>query len=737
MVVLKDKLRKLLESKRQLESVRDILGPGQVDAKLDELEREIVKISTQIEVGDIQAGDNAKIEIGNQTTIVKDDPESLLQSYYSFLRSRCAILPLLEIEQESAGAEFPRVGLPDVYVSARATMSIDAADGRSRQLGDAGDSYAFDRGQEESHSRCLLELFAHESLDRLVLLGDPGGGKSAFVDWLTHALIDNDPDRLPETLLNRSVIRLSLRDVSLNENPKAGERGKAQMLWRALQADISTRLNEHAGEKVTQLLQERFCSEPGVVLLDGLDEVPESDDRRTRLLQAVADFLGGLHRKTRVLITARPYAYDDEQWRLPGIPVARLDALDEPAIKLFVRQWYACVALPRRWSEIDISNRVRDLLDAVNKYPHLQALSERPLWLTQIALLHANDGRLPEDRADLYEKMVNLMLTAWQNRLPQVSDDDSAPGEQTTKGVLKSGAKALRRVLERLALQIHEEQGASRPGGDVAAEITLETLRSAFCELKDGHPDDYLRYVRHRAGLLIERSPGRYSFSHKNFQEYLAACRLSDEGKARRRLLGWLASDADWWREVFLLYIARKGQGGQDNQVDFLDALLIDLRRQEGQLSDSDWQLARLMGLALSERRLHESQERAELFEQVRQDVTGYLTKLIEGGHLSPPARAEVGDGLGALGDPRFHGSEKYRLPALYRGEPEKSCGFIKIPAGEFLMGSDKAIDKGAYDHECVDGKPHPQKLDEEFWIGRYPVTVGQYACFVDDGGYD
>ncbi|MCB1859993.1 MAG: hypothetical protein KDI63_17105 [Gammaproteobacteria bacterium] len=55
-----------------------------MDAKPDELEREISQISTQIEMGDIQAGDYATIQVGNRTTIVRDDPESLLQAYYRF-----------------------------------------------------------------------------------------------------------------------------------------------------------------------------------------------------------------------------------------------------------------------------------------------------------------------------------------------------------------------------------------------------------------------------------------------------------------------------------------------------------------------------------------------------------------------------------------------------------------------------------------------------------------------------
>jgi formylglycine-generating enzyme required for sulfatase activity len=51
----------------------------------------------------------------------------------------------------------------------------------------------------------------------------------------------------------------------------------------------------------------------------------------------------------------------------------------------------------------------------------------------------------------------------------------------------------------------------------------------------------------------------------------------------------------------------------------------------------------------------------------------------------------------------------------------------VRVPAGEFLMGSDPAKDKDAYDKE----KPqHPVRLDE-FYIGKYPVTNAQYAVFV------
>lgn len=53
----------------------------------------------------------------------------------------------------------------------------------------------------------------------------------------------------------------------------------------------------------------------------------------------------------------------------------------------------------------------------------------------------------------------------------------------------------------------------------------------------------------------------------------------------------------------------------------------------------------------------------------------------------------------------------------------------VEIPAGEFEMGSDR-ID--ALDCER---SAHRVGLDS-YWIDRYPVTCGQYRCFMEAGGY-
>jgi formylglycine-generating enzyme required for sulfatase activity len=56
---------------------------------------------------------------------------------------------------------------------------------------------------------------------------------------------------------------------------------------------------------------------------------------------------------------------------------------------------------------------------------------------------------------------------------------------------------------------------------------------------------------------------------------------------------------------------------------------------------------------------------------------------------------------------------------------------FMRVPAGEFWMGSE-STDKEAY----VDEKPQHKLYLKEYWIGKYPVTNAQYQAFIQATGY-
>ena len=74
------------------------------------------------------------------------------------------------------------------------------------------------------------------------------------------------------------------------------------------------------------------------------------------------------------------------------------------------------------------------------------------------------------------------------------------------------------------------------------------------------------------------------------------------------------------------------------------------------------------------------------------------------------------------------------------RAEPSPRCraadpiafDWVTIPAGEFLMGSDKTKDKLAYDNETPQHTLHLP----EYRIAPVPVTVAQFAAFVEATGF-
>jgi formylglycine-generating enzyme required for sulfatase activity/predicted Ser/Thr protein kinase len=57
---------------------------------------------------------------------------------------------------------------------------------------------------------------------------------------------------------------------------------------------------------------------------------------------------------------------------------------------------------------------------------------------------------------------------------------------------------------------------------------------------------------------------------------------------------------------------------------------------------------------------------------------------------------------------------------------------FVRVPAGEFWMGSDPKIDLEAKKDET----PRHKVYLDEYWIGLYPVTNAQFQVFLVDSGY-
>ena len=276
-------------------------------------------------------------------------------------------------------------------------------------------------------------------------------------------------------------------------------------------------------------------------------------------------------------------------------------------------------------------------------------------------------------------------------------------------------------------------KAASPKRDDAPADISRTELVVAFEPLLGAlKTEDLIGFLRQRAGLLIEHDDGVFGFPHRSFQEYLAGCRLANQQDAATRLRKLAQTDVTWWREVCLLAIGKQWRGSHGGAANLVQALIPGSPDEETAITDQHWRLAALAGQALVELRPNErggQEDFAVLFRRSQR----WLTRLVEEGRLTARERADVGDLLGRLADPRFDVSSLC-LPCRYRGQAEATYGFVEIAPGPFVMGSKKG-DEDAYDDEY--GNPAQLTIPYRYWIARYPVTVAQYGAFLADHGCD
>ena len=101
-----------------------------------------------------------------------------------------------------------------------------------------------------------------------------------------------------------------------------------------------------------------------------------------------------------------------------------------------------------------------------------------------------------------------------------------------------------------------------------------------------------------------------------------------------------------------------------------------------------------------------------------------------------PLAQAAQSEPPGADSGASFLEPPQFRSDAWFLPD-EELLGFVEVPAGPFLMGSDPSVDTLAFDSErWAPGQLQGAVELLTFYIGRYEVTVAQFQAFVEATGF-
>ncbi|MFJ8785360.1 NACHT domain-containing protein [Streptomyces sp. NPDC102476] len=408
-------------------------------------------------------------------------------------------------------------------------LSADEVDRRTRRLAPDLTRPYREASAEQEHKRRRAEareaaaeaqaatvhtyapIDALQRYRRIVVVGDPGAGKTTMLRHLALRMATQaEHETLPELPAYVELFRFV-------------ESGHESLLDH-----LAEQWAEQYGfEDARDYIVERLTDGSAALLLDGLDEVlggESAQEAESAYRRVTAELARLASRFPRAPIAA---TCRRQGWRggLPQFQV--LEALDFewPQIETFVANWFGAA-----------DRRRAGLVRALSANGRLQTLAANPLLLSLIAIVYERDLELPERRAALYQRCVEVLLREWDahrkiSRYSRFTTDRKQD------------------LLKEIACHYHQRGLRYFPEDDLLDQI------ARFLPTIDLAPEDsraILDEIAAQYGLLKPQAHGWFGFLHLTLQEHFTAAALLERGAEGVRQ-ATAARDDPWWEEVILL----------------------------------------------------------------------------------------------------------------------------------------------------------------------------------------
>jgi internalin A len=424
----------------------------------------------------------------------------------------------------------------------------------------------FDEETAAKATKPLLEALAQHR--RLVLLGDPGAGKSTVINWLCTALAQPLENEVTGTLGRLVPLPFILRDLPLGV-PLTWDSLLKQFLQRPIAAPFA---------KDRAILEQLLDSGQALILLDGIDEVG-SIDRRKALREAVWE--GWANSRCQWVLTSRAVGYSEVDFvgpffkklsksvsgsvplpkhptnefskvvsKLGVSPLLQMANLGEVSllsgfsdlcmgerlyiapftdaqVRQFIVNWF-------RLREPDpglAGETAVNLIDALEADSGTKELARIPNLLTLIALIYRVRAKLPDGRAELYLQISQAYLKTIDEfrkltDLPPYTFEEKMSWLARVGWEMQQSRAANRETGDGLVKFATQPQEYLATGNEVRGWFEL-AMQQRFGDQAGVEAERFLHYVQRRTGLLLERGEGRFAFLHLSFQEFFAGRHLA------------------------------------------------------------------------------------------------------------------------------------------------------------------------------------------------------------------
>jgi hypothetical protein len=390
-----------------------------------------------------------------------------------------------------------------------------------------------------------IEELAIDTL-RIVLLGDPGGGKSTLSLKMTFDCASSDSGEEGQASVPFLVV---LREYAaeMSKNPIS------LLEYIEQQCNVTFSVMPPQGAIDYLLLNGR-----ALVIFDGLDELLDTALRR-RVVDAVTGF-ATRYPVAPIFVTSRRVGYSDAPLDPDLFAAFTLCEFSAEQVAQYANNWFnldESIQPGRRHGLADSF-----LADSI----FVNDLRVNPLMLSLMCGIYATENYIPRNRPDVYEKCALLLFDNWDR---QRGIKASLPFDAHVQAAMRS-----------LALWLYPQQASQQglPREKLIDYMKQYLMKKRFDneEEAENAATEFIDFCKGRAWVLTDIGSERYGYTHRTFLEYFAASQVVRENTDPSRLFDYLLErlQGGGWEVVAQLALQILNKSVEDGADDFLEILL-------------------------------------------------------------------------------------------------------------------------------------------------------------------
>ena len=352
------------------------------------------------------------------------------------------------------------------------------------------------REDEKRFKEITYKDIFYEGRKRIVVLGNPGSGKSVLIRSLICDILNKRQSEFgDDELINCIPFRIELRKYLQYKRNKGGN------ILKYLSAALE---EEYGINNVTESVMNRLMTaHDSIIFFDGLDEIFKAKDK-IDVKNDIENF-HTMHTKVRSLTSSRIIGYDEASLDEANFAVYRILNFSHEQVEEYVKKWY-------KKEEDDEETRMKEIKKFLNLKNEIdQELITNPLLLSLIVILYRNTLKIPESKLDIYQSCTRTLVDKWDAEKDLQIDLDTRLHKEKDK-VLSDLAYWQYEQLSSESIQISYEKSKSR---------VIWTLKNKINIADDQEAEDlaesFMSYAQKRS-IYFDNN-----FTHKTFLEYYTA----------------------------------------------------------------------------------------------------------------------------------------------------------------------------------------------------------------------